>query len=350
MGEKTRTAALKELNNEPLNLPTVSASPHMRSRDTTTGIMLDVIVALIPSLIAAAALFGLRALAVTGVSVLSCLIFEYISRKVMKRNNTLNDLSAVVTGILLAFNLPSSIPFWMVIIGAFIAIVIVKQFFGGIGHNFVNPALIGRIILMSSFPTAMTTWTGSFVRAGADAVSSATPLASLSEIFIQGDFSEASFSTLPSNLSLFFGQTGGGLGETCSIAILIGMIYLIARRVISPIIPLTYIGSVALIMLIAGGGNISFLIAQILSGGLLLGAVFMATDYTTSPTNSKGKFIYAIGCGVITSIIRLYGNLPEGVSFAIILMNILTPLIDYITKPKPFGYVKQSKKEKEAAN
>lgn len=345
MGEKARTAALKEQNKEPMHLPTVSASPHIRSRDTTTGIMLDVIVALIPSLIASAALFGARALAVTGIAVLSCLVFEYISRKVMKRGNTLSDLSAVVTGILLAFNLPSTIPFWMVIIGSFIAIVIVKQFFGGIGHNFVNPALMGRIILMTSFPTAMTTWTGSFIRTGADAVTSATPLASLSEIFVKGDFSDAAFTVLPSNINLFFGQTGGSLGETCSVAILLGMIYLIARRVISPIIPFTYIGSVAIIMLIAGGGSINFLTAEVLSGGLLLGAVFMATDYTTSPTNPKGKFIYAIGCGIITSIIRLYGNLPEGVSFAIILMNILTPLIDYATKPKPFGYVK---KEKEA--
>lgn len=348
MSEKVKGAAVIEKDNAAQNhLPTVSVSPHIRSRTTTTGIMLDVIVALIPSLIAAVALFGPRTLTVTVVSVLSCVIFEYISRKVMKRANTLGDLSAVVTGILLAFNLPSTIPMWMVPIGAFVAIVVVKQFFGGIGNNFVNPALIGRIILMVSFPTAMSTWTGNYIWGGADAVSSATPLASLSEIFIGKDFSAASFEGFPSNLELLFGKTGGCLGETCAIAILIGMIYLLARRVISPVIPLTYIGTVALIMLIAGDGSVRFVTAQILSGGLLLGAIFMATDYTTTPITTKGKLIFGIGCGVITSVIRLYGSFPEGVSFSIILMNILTPLIDLTTKPKPFGFVKEKKEKKE---
>ncbi len=353
MIEKSENTAVKNavnpLTSEEGYLPTVSASPHIRSHDTTTGIMLDVIVALIPSLIASLALFGPRALAVTGISVLCCMLFEYISRKAMKRQNTLGDLSAVVTGILLAFNLPSTIPLWMVPIGAFIAIVIVKQFFGGIGQNFVNPALIGRIILTVSFPTAMSTWIGNYAwGGGADAVTSATPLSSLAEIFAQKSFTPDSLARLPSNLQMFFGQTGGCLGETCAIAILLGMIYLLARRVIPPVIPFAYIGTVALIMLIAGEGSIRFLAAQLLSGGLLLGAVFMATDYTTSPINPKGKLIFAIGCAIITSLIRLYGSFPEGVSFSIILMNILTPLIDHATKPKPFGYVKGKKEKKEA--
>lgn len=353
MNKKPGNTSVKEelrlMNGDESHLPTVSASPHIRSHDTTTGIMLDVIVALIPSLIAAVALFGPRAFAVTAISVLSCMLFEYIARKAMKRQNTLGDLSAVVTGILLAFNLPSTIPLWMVPVGAFIAIVIVKQFFGGIGQNFVNPALIGRIILMVSFPTAMSTWIGNYVwGGGADAVTSATPLASLATIFDGKDFSDASFAQLPSNLQMLFGQTGGCLGETCAIAIILGMIYLIARRVISPIIPFVYVGTVALIMLIAGCGSIRFMTAQLLSGGLLLGAVFMATDYTTSPINSKGKLIFAIGCGLFTSVIRLYGSFPEGVSFSIILMNILSPLIDLATKPKPFGYFKEKKEKKEA--
>lgn len=350
MSEKHTDAAVKERDDTVReNLPTVSVSPHIRSRDTSTGIMLDVIVALIPSLIASAALFGPRALAVTGVSVSSCLIFEYVSRKIMKRANTLSDLSAVVTGILLAFNLPPSIPMWMTVVGAFVAIVIVKQFFGGIGQNFVNPALMGRIILTVSFPAAMSKWTSpTGWSGGADAVTSATPLAAVGEIFKDGDFADSMFDALPTNLELFFGKTGGCLGETCAAAILLGMIYLIARRVISPVIPFVYAGTTALIMLIAGGGSIRFLGVQLLSGGLLLGAVFMATDYTTSPISTKGKLIYAAGCALFTCVIRLYGSFPEGVSFSIILMNILTPLIDLAMKPKPFGFTRKKKAVREA--
>lgn len=319
---------------------TVSASPHVRSAQTVSGIMLNVIIALIPALAASVWLFGLRVLLVCAVTVSVSVLSEYIARKVMKRHNTIGDLSAVVTGLILAFNLPVSIPLWMAAIGSVIAIVVAKQFFGGIGQNFVNPAIAGRIILMVSFPTAMTTWTAPFAyKSTQGTITTATPLA-------------AEESELPSLLKMFLGMRGGSLGETCAAALIIGGLYLIIRKIISPSIPLSFIGTVAVIMLIAGKGDLSFVAYQLLSGGLMLGAFFMATDYATSPINFKGKIIFGIGCGIITSMIRLFGSLPEGVSFAIILMNILVPHIENLTTPKPFGTAKekQSKsKEKEAA-
>ena len=317
---------------------TVSASPHVRSAQTVSGIMLNVIIALIPALAASVWLFGLRVLLVCAVTVSVSVLSEYIARKVMKRHNTIGDLSAVVTGLILAFNLPVSIPLWMAAIGSVIAIVVAKQFFGGIGQNFVNPAIAGRIILMVSFPTAMTTWTAPFAyKSTQGTITTATPLA-------------AEESELPSLLEMFLGMRGGSLGETCAAALIIGGLYLIIRKIISPSIPLSFIGTVAVIMLIAGKGDLSFVAYQLLSGGLMLGAFFMATDYATSPINFKGKIIFGIGCGIITSMIRLFGSLPEGVSFAIILMNILVPHIENLTTPKPFGTVKEKKsKEKEAA-
>lgn len=319
---------------------TVSASPHVRSAQTVSGIMLNVIIALIPALAASVWLFGLRVLLVCAVTVSVSVLSEYIARKVMKRHNTIGDLSAVVTGLILAFNLPVSIPLWMAAIGSVIAIVVAKQFFGGIGQNFVNPAIAGRIILMVSFPTAMTTWTAPFAyKSTQGTITTATPLA-------------AEESELPSLLKMFLGMRGGSLGETCAAALIIGGLYLIIRKIISPAIPLSFIGTVAVIMLIAGKGDLSFVAYQLLSGGLMLGAFFMATDYTTSPINFKGRIIFGIGCGIITSMIRLFGSLPEGVSFAIILMNILVPHIENLTTPKPFGTAKEKKsksKEKEAA-
>lgn len=317
---------------------TVSASPHVRSAQTVSGIMLNVIIALIPALAASVWLFGLRVLLVCAVTVSVSVLSEYIARKVMKRHNTIGDLSAVVTGLILAFNLPVSIPLWMAAIGSVIAIVVAKQFFGGIGQNFVNPAIAGRIILMVSFPTAMTTWTAPFAyKSTQGTITTATPLA-------------AEESELPSLLEMFLGMRGGSLGETCAAALIIGGLYLIIRKIISPSIPLSFIGTVAVIMLIAGKGDLSFVAYQLLSGGLMLGAFFMATDYATSPINFKGRIIFGIGCGIITSMIRLFGSLPEGVSFAIILMNILVPHIENLTTPKPFGTVKEKKsKEKEAA-
>lgn len=313
---------------------TVSASPHFRSRQTTSGIMLDVIIALVPSLIAAYFIFGVRTLMLSAVSVIACVAFEYISRRIMKRHNTIGDLSAVVTGLLLAFNVPASMPVWTVIIGDFFAIVIAKQFFGGIGQNFVNPALIGRIVLMSSFPSKIGSYPVPLV--STVPLTSATPLASLKS----GEIPE------PSLLGMFLGLRGGCLGEVCIAALLLGFVYLLVRKVISWHIPVFYIGTVAVIMLITGKGNFEYMLYELMAGGLVLGAVFMATDYTTSPVSKKGKIIYAVSCGVITALIRIFGNLPEGVSFSIIIMNILVPHIEHITTPKPFGTPKKTKEAK----
>lgn len=322
----------------------VSSSPHLRSKDSARGIMLDVIIALFPALVASVLLFGLQALLLTVVCVVSAVGSEYICRRVMKRENTIFDLSAVVTGILLAFNLPVSLPLWMAVIGSVFAIVVVKQFFGGIGQNFVNPALVGRIVLMMSFPTQMSTWTQPLTQNGTAAITSATPMAVLGQVVQKGVSSESMQSAnLPSMLEMFIGQRAGSMGEVCAVALLIGFLYLLVRRVISPLIPLVYIGAVALLMFFAGGFNLAFVGYEVLGGGLLLGAIFMATDYTTSPISNKGKLIYAAGCALLTTVIRLFGSLPEGVSFSIIIMNILVPHIERITTPKPFGVVKKKK-------
>lgn len=326
---------------------TVSASPHVRSKETATGIMLDVIIALVPALVMSVVYFGLRALVLTAVCVVSCVGAEFVSRKVMKRHNTIGDLSAVVTGIILAFNLPATLPFWMAVVGSIIAIVVVKQMFGGIGQNFVNPAMTARIILMVSFPTAMARWVAPFTDTWAvDAVTTATPMASLAAAK-GGDLSLAQ--GLPSLADMFLGNHGGSMGEVCSAALICGGVYLLLRKVISPVIPLTFIGTVAVFMLIAGGFNLEFVAYELLGGGLMLGAFFMATDYATSPINKKGKIIFGIGCGLITSVIRIFGSLPEGVSFSIILMNILVPHIENMTTPAPFGFVKEKKEKKEEA-
>lgn len=325
---------------------TVSASPHVRSNETTTGIMLDVIISLMPALVMSIVYFGLRALALTAVCVCSCVLFEALARKIMKRPNTIGDLSAVVTGIILAFNLPATMPFWMAVIGSLIAIVVVKQMFGGIGQNFVNPAMTARIILMTSFPTAMANWVVPFSNTwSADAVTAATPMATLANV--QGGDVSVLSDSLPSLLQMLLGNHGGSMGEVCSLALICGGLYLILRKVISPIIPLCFIGTVAVCMLFAGSFNLEFVAYELLGGGLMLGAFFMATDYSTSPINKKGKIIFGIGCGLITSVIRIFGSLPEGVSFSIILMNILVPHIENLTTPKPFGSTKE-KKEKEA--
>ncbi len=295
-----------------------SASPHLRSTSSTRKIMLDVVIALVPACVASVVYFGWRALMLLGVCVLTCVFSEYICRIVMKREQTIGDLSAVVTGVLLALNLPANLNPLMAVFGCVAAIVVVKQMFGGIGMNFVNPALAARIILTVSFPTAMTNWIPTSMQ-GVDAVSSATPLASESGAY--------------SYMELFLGNHGGSMGETCALAILLGGIYLIARKVIVPTIPVVYIGTSALMALLLGLDPLE----QILSGGIMLGAVFMATDYTTSPVTKWGKVVYAIGCGVLTMLIRTFANLPEGVSFSILIMNILTPLIESATAPRAFG-------------
>lgn len=328
-------------------LLTVTSSPHLRSPETTTGIMLDVIIALIPSLVAAICIFGWRSLLVTCVTVGTCVLSEFIARKVMRRDNTISDLSAVVTGILLAFNLPVTIPLWMAAIGSVVAIVVVKQFFGGIGCNFINPALVGRIVLMMSFPTAMGSWAVPLAWRSGSVVTGATPMVQLSTVLESGVSTDAlNAAGLPSLTEMLLGVRGGSLGEVCALTLILGGLYLMIRRVITPVIPLCYTGTVAVIMLIASGGNLTFTAYELLGGGLLLGAIFMATDYTTSPMTRKGKIIYAIGCGLITGLIRLFGNMPEGVSFSIILMNILVPHIEKLTAPRPFGRRKKREKKK----
>lgn len=304
----------------------VSPSPHLRTARNVKMIMLDVIISLIPAIIASAVIFGVRSLMIIGVTVLSCVIAEYISRKVMKRENSIGDLSAVVTGILLAFNLPVSINPLIAVLGSIVSIVIVKQMFGGIGQNFVNPALAGRIILMVSFPTFMTTFSKPmyYLSQNSDAVTTATPLAVIKE---------SGMGVLPSCIDMFLGMRAGCLGETCAIALILGGIYLVIRKVIKPTIPLSFILTVFILSWLLGADPVY----SVLAGGVLLGAIFMATDYTTSPLTFSGKIIFGVGCGVITVLIRQYGVLPEGVSYSIVLMNILVPHIEKLTKPRAFG-------------
>jgi electron transport complex protein RnfD len=307
----------------------VNSSPHIRSEVTTQRLMLDVIIALIPAAFAGIYFFGIRAALLIAVTVISSVGFEYIIRKVLKRNNTIGDFSAAVTGLILALNLPPTLPIWMAIVGSLFAIVIVKQLFGGLGYNFVNPALAARAFLVVSYGARMTTWIQPLTKATAvDAVSYATPMGVL-----KGG------GELPQLIDMFLGNIGGSLGETSALALIIGGIYLLARGVISWHIPVVYVGTVGLFAWIIGPegiftGNPLF---HILAGGLMLGAIFMATDYTTSPMTKKGIVIYAFGCGLLTMLFRLFTNMPEGVSYAILLMNVAVPMIDRYTKPARFG-------------
>jgi len=305
----------------------VASSPHIRQGTTTKRIMIDVIIALVPACIAAVWFFGLRAILVLVVSVLSAIGWEWLTRKLLKRTSTIGDFSAAVTGILLALNLTSTIPIWIVIVGTFLAIVVIKQLFGGIGQNFINPALGARAILVVAYGRAMTSW----VSPGVDAVSTATPLMAMKEGL-----------PLPSFADLFFGSVGGCLGETSALALLIGFVWLLARKVIKWDITVLMVGSTALLVWVLGSEGLftGDPLRHILSGGLLLGAVFMATDYSTSPVSNKARWIYAIGCGALTAIFRLFTTMPEGVSFAIILMNTATPLMDRLMIQKSFGGVK----------
>lgn len=315
----------------------VSSSPHFNGKKTTQNIMLDVIIGLCPAAIASVIIFGPRALLVIAVCIASCVLSEYLSRKVMKRPQTVGDLSCIVTGLLLALNLPVTIHPLIAAFGGIVAIVVVKQMFGGIGQNFVNPALTARIVLMNSFPARMTHWTAAFdYGATADAVTTATPLSGMMYV--------NSPNSAPDYLQLFLGTHGGCLGETCALAILIGGVYLIVRKVISPVIPVTYLATVAVFSLILGRDPLF----DLLAGGLMLGAFFMATDYTTSPLYFWARVIFAMGCGLLTVIIREFGSLPEGVSYSIVLMNIITPLIERYVRPKAFGSPKK-KKEGSAA-
>ncbi len=313
----------------------VSPSPHIRDEKTTQGIMIDVCIALIPALIASVIYFGYKSLVLSALCVLFCVGFEYLWQKLTKKRVTISDGTAVVTGLLLAFNLPVSAPWWICLIGSFVAIIIVKQFFGGVGNNFMNPALAGRAFLLASWPVIMTTWTSPF---GVDAVSSATPMAVLKD---------ATAGELPRLFDMFIGNIPGCIGETSALALLIGGIYLIARKVISARVPVAYILTVALFAFIfpsAGLTPIYSMAYNVLGGGLMLGAIFMATDYVTSPITVRGQIVMGIGCGILTFVIRRFGGYPEGVSYSILLMNVATPLIDRWTKPRAFGTQKGGKK------
>ncbi len=304
-----------------------TSSPHVRTNESVKVIMMDVLIALMPALIWAVYIFGINALLITVVSVLSAVICETAVEAFMKKPITTGDLSAVVTGILVAFNVSPAVPIWMPAIGSAFAILIVKQLFGGIGQNFMNPALGGRAFLLASWPVAMTTWvtTGT-----ASAVSGATPLA----IMKGGE----AVGQLPSVWNMFIGNIGGCIGEVSALALLIGAAYLLYRGVITWRIPVSFIGTVVVLTLAFGQNPLN----HIFAGGLMLGAFFMATDYSSSPITAKGQIIFGIGCGLLTAVIRVFGGYPEGVSYSILLMNVAAPLIDKFTKPRVYGEVAKS--------
>ena len=305
----------------------VSASPHIRSDESTQDLMANVIVALTPCVVASAIIFGLRALLVVAVSVIACVAFEWLYCKLLKKASPIGDLSAVVTGVILALNVPVNMPLGELVVGALAAIIIVKQLFGGIGMNFANPALVGRIVLFVSFATEMNAWV--FPDAAVDQLSKATPL-------------QVANPAKLNLLDLFMGVHGGVLGETCALAILLGFVYLVVTKTISPAVPLTYVGSMFVFYLIATG-SVHESLAAVLSGGLLFGAVFMATDYVTSPFTLKGKLIYGLALGVVTFAIRYWGSYTEGVSFALLFMNLWVPFINDWTRQTPYGYIKPAK-------
>ena len=306
----------------------VTASPHIHDSATTSTIMRDVLIGLAPAMVAAVIIFGFRALLLTAVCAAACVIFEYATERVLGRENTISDLSAVVTGGILSFNLPVQLPLWMAVVGCFFAIVIVKQLFGGIGNNFANPAIAARIFLLLSFSQPMTSWVSVENGHAVQGVYGATPLAQIAA---------GETDALPSLLEMFLGLRGGCMGETCALALIIGGIYLIWRKVITPTIPLSFIGGVLVLSLLFGVDPMY----QLLGGGLMIGAFFMATDYTTSPITEKGKIIFGLGCALITMVIRVFGSYPEGVSYSILLMNIITPHINRMVRNKAFGGVQQ---------
>ena len=301
----------------------VTVAPHLRAKESTATIMRDVLIALAPAVVASIIFFGLRALLVELVCVVFCVGFEWLFEKGMKRPITIGDLSAAVTGLILALNLPVGIPIWMCVVGAAVAIIVVKQLFGGIGHNFANPAITARIVMFLAFSSAMATWTAPNL---VDAVSSATPLAGLKNSLALEGYSP---------LRLFLGAVPGCLGETSALALLIGGVYLLIRKVITWHTPVCFIATVFVLALLRGG--VDFALAEILAGGLFLGAIFMATDYATTPSTPWGRVVFGVGCGLITCLIRFFGNYPEGVSFSILLMNILTPYISKWTRSKALG-------------
>ncbi len=315
----------------------VSGTPHVRSKESIQSIMRDVIIALVPASVMGIYYFGLRALMLMVAAIVSAVFFEWLYQKLMKKPITISDLSAVVTGLLLAMNLPAAAPVWVPIVGSAFAIIFAKQLFGGLGQNFINPALAGRAFLLASYPTEMTSWTssGNF---GVDAVAVATPLAQLKG----GVMPDASFT------DVLVGNVGGCLGETCAIALIIGGVYLIAKHVINWKVPVIYIATVFVLTALIGRKGLRVPTYEIFAGGLMLGAFFMATDYASSPVTSKGQIIFALGCGLLTTLIRIFGGYPEGVSYSILIMNLTVPLIERLTEPTIFGALPKVKEAKKA--
>ena len=307
----------------------VSSNPHVRDKMTTSKIMQLVALALLPTTLFGIYNFGLRALLVVVITVASSVFFEWIYDKLMHKKNTITDFSAVVTGLLLALNMPASIPFWMPVLGSAFAIIVVKQLYGGLGQNFMNPALAARCFLLTSFALFMNNF--SSAKLGFDSLTGATPLAQLRA----GETVDLA--------SLVIGRIPGTIGEVSVIALLIGAIYMVVRKVISPVIPLIYIGTVFVFTFLFGGFNLTYSLSEICAGGLIFGAFFMATDYVTSPLTPKGQIVYGLILGIVTGIFRLWGASPEGVSYAIIFSNLLVPLIERYTLPTAFGKGGQKK-------
>lgn len=310
----------------------VSGTPHVRSKESIQSIMRDVVIALIPASVMGIYYFGIKALLLIAISIVSSVIFEWGYEKILKKPITVSDFSAVLTGLLLALNLPATASWWVPVVGAFVAIVLGKQFYGGLGQNFINPALIGRAFLVAAYPTQTTGAAFATGRMVVDASTYATPLAELKAgtAIINGEAIK----------NALIGNVGGCIGETCAIALIIGGIYLIAKHIISWRIPVVYIVVVFILTSILRGYGVIGGVYEIFIGGLMLGAFFMATDYVTSPISAKGQIIFAVGCGLLTSFIRVYGGYPEGVSYSILIMNLAVPLIDRYTRPRIFGEVK----------
>ena len=330
------------------NLKLIATSnPHIRSNETTRSIMLDVIIAMLPALVWAIIWFGVKALTLTAVSVIGCMFWEWLYRKLMKKPQSVGDLSAVVTGMLLAFVCPVTTPYWMIIIGGFFSIVVVKQLFGGIGKYFVNPALAGRAFLLGSYAGVMTTWIDAtqnkapLMGSTADIITAATPLAYMKTGNMAG------LTETYSVMDMFLGKTGGSLGEISAAMLILGGLYLIWRKVINWQTPVAYIATVAVLSFLfpKAGSGLEWMLYSVFGGGLMLGAFFMATDYATSPVTKKGQLIFGIGCGLFTVLIRYFGSYNEGVCYSIMVMNLCVALIDKYTKPTRFGVVKSDKKE-----
>ena len=323
-----------------MNKLLVSPSPHIHSKDSTRSLMLDVVIALVPAVICSVVFYGWQELLVLGVSVASCVLLEWaITKYMLKKPSTIGDLSAVITGILLALNVPYTTPWWVIVIGSVVAIGVAKMTFGGIGQNIWNPALVGRVFLLVSFPTYMTTWSKPAGLFGVDAVSGPTPLGAISEVLMQGSTVQELTSAY-NYKDLLFANLGGSAGEVCALALLAGFVYLCCRRVIKPWITLSIFATVALTSLIFWGINPARFtdpLFNLLTGGLILGACFMATDYVTSPMSLWGGVVFGVGIGFLTMMIRYFGSYPEGVSFAILIMNSVVPLLNMWFKQKKFG-------------